>query len=292
MSDPTTFETHRDRLARLAYAMLGSSADAEDAVQETWIRWQRSAPQDVLEPVAWLTRVCSRVALDRLRQLRRRREEYPGTWLPEPLIDDPVDASTPAELDESVSVALLLLLERLTPTQRAAFLLHDVFGHEFDEVARMLDTSATSCRKAASRARSFLEQERPRFTPRQDEHARLLSAFHAASREGDEAALRALLSPDAVLHADAGGKARAAAIPVRGARAIARFVLRVGVLGRHDDSARRTELRRFNGAPGWLVFEGERLVTALAFDVHDGRIRALFAHRNPDKLAAFAGLSR
>ena len=277
------FARERSYLVRLAYRMLGSVADAEDAVQDTYLRWQAAGEPALDTPRAWFTRTCTRLCLDRLKSAHRTREQYVGEWLPEPFVDD---SETRAVLDESLSMALLATIERLTPAERAAFLLHDVFDYGFDDIASMLDLSPANCRQLATRARRHLAGERVRGPRDADTVQRLGQAFFAAIRGGDIAGLQAVLSEDVVLRADGGGKVSAARRPVEGRTAVLRFLAAIFMRGNAPDLEVRE--RWFNGAPGMLIVDGERPVSAFHFNVRDGRIAGIFVQRNPDKLCGFA----
>jgi RNA polymerase sigma-70 factor (ECF subfamily) len=274
------FEAQRPRLKRLAYRMLGSVAEAEDAVQDAWLRWTR-AEEAVADPAAWLVRATSRLCIDRLRAVRAQREAYRGPWLPEPLIEEmSVD---PVERAEDVSVAFLLALERLSPLERAVFLLHDVFDEDYAEVAETLGRNEAAVRQLAARARAHVQDARPRFTVSQDEAARLTSAFVAAAGRGDMAALSALLARDAVMITDGGGKRKAAMRKLCGPEDIVGLLK--GLAWRHDGWL-QGDLRpaRINGYPGF-VLAGADGPTTIAFQPGaDGRIEAIYVMRNPDKL--------
>lgn len=288
LPDPhvAAFEAQRSLLTGVAYRMLGSVSDAEDMVQETWLRWNRTDAAGVEEPRSWLVTVVSRLCLDRLKSARVQREQYYGTWLPEPLVEQSVPQPA-AQVDESVSIALLLVLEKLSPTERAGFLLHETFGYTFEEIARILDKSPAACRQLVSRARERVRAEKPRFPATNGEHEELLKRFLAACRAGEMEPLMSLLSESAALYADGGGKATAVPKVLLGPQAVARFFTS---LATHPQSPAQSENRftMFNGAPGVLVYTEGRLVTALALEIHDGRIEAIYAHRNPDKLREFA----
>ncbi len=280
-----TFERSRGILEGLAYRMLGSFAEAQDIVQETYIKWRDADPTEIRDQRAWLVTVCSRLAINALQSARARREHYVGAWLPEPLLDDrSSQPDTALEVDESVSMALLLALERLAPAERAAYLLHDVFGYGFEELAEVLGKSNAACRKLASRARVRLQTGPRRFETTAEDHRRLVSAFIAAARAGELAHLRSLLSESVELHADGGGKV-AAAGRLRGPTQVAEFFVR---LWRHF-AASGTEIvvepRWLNGAPGALLFEDGVLATVISLSVRNGAIERVFAQRNPDKLA-------
>lgn len=278
------FAEQRPRLFGLAYRMLGSVADAEDVVQDAFLRWQEAVEREtpVESPSAYLTTIVSRRCLDELRSARRRREEYVGPWLPEPLLtDEGLDPARTTELTDTLSTAFLVVLEALSPGERAAFLLHDVFGYGYEELARILGRGEPACRQLVARARRRLAERRPRFDVSPDEHARLLDEFlHAASR-GDLDGLVGLLAEDAVLQADGGGVARAARHPIYGADRVARWVL--GVLEKASSTA-RFEVAPVNGLPGIVMRDGDALVSVASLDVRDGRIQGIYVVANPDKL--------
>ena len=276
------FEPHRRRLQALAYRMLGETAAAEDAVQDAYLRWHDADRAGIGNPQAWLVAVCTRLCVDRLRTLKRQREAYVGPWLPEPVAADPDDA---VELAESLSLAFLLALERLTPSERAALLMHDVFEADYAEVARALGRGEEACRQLVSRARRRVAEGKPRFAARREDAERLARRFSDAVAAGDREALMALFAPEATLVADGGGKVIAALNTIAGADRIARFL--VGVR-RKQPRGLRIEATRVNGMPGFLAWAGERPYSATALDVREGRIVRVFAIRNPDKLARFA----
>jgi len=284
ITDPhaAEFESHRDLLMGVAYRMLGSVSDAEDMVQEAWLRWRDTG--SVESPRAWLVRTVSRLCLDRLKSARVQREHYYGTWLPEPLVDSLAEPPS-GVVDESVSIALMLVLEKLTPTERAGFLLHDVFGYSFDEIAGILEKSEPACRKLVSRARERVRAEKPRFAATQAEHEDLLHRFMTACRGGEMEPLMHLFSEGVALYSDGGGKATAVPKILSDPDVIARFFIRIV----QDLEARYYELRptHFNGAPGVLFLVGGTLVTALSLDIREGKIHAIYGHRNPDKLREF-----
>ncbi|MGA2129148.1 MAG: sigma-70 family RNA polymerase sigma factor [Xanthobacteraceae bacterium] len=278
------FEPHRRRLTGLAYRMLGSLTEAEDIVQEAFLRWHAVDRATVADPRAYLSRVVARLCLDQLKSARVRRETYVGPWLPEPVIDAAALApDTASEYADDLSVALLLTLERLSPLERAAFLLHDVFEVDFPEVARALDRSEAACRQLAARARAHVRQSRPRFAATDEDVARLTDAFHAAVLAGDVPGLAQLLAEDAVLYSDGGGKRSAALNPIRGRDKIIRFY--VGLARKRGrPKLRSVRQARINGMPGFIIVDGEGEVETLALDIRDRRIAALYLVRNPDKL--------
>ncbi len=282
MSDEATtlFETHRRYLRGVAYRMLGSVSDADDVVQEAFLRWHATDSSAVAEPRAYLLRVTTRLCLDHLKSARVRRESYVGMWLPEPLPTgsdaDGLDAM------QDVSVALLVALERLSPLERAAFLLHDVFDVDFASVAQALERSEVACRQLAARAREHVQRDRPRFETTRAASERVMSAFHAALVSGNIEALSDLLAQDAVLYTDGGGKRLAALNPIYGAPKIMRFVR--GITNKAGlpppESMERLDL---NGLPGLLVRAPDGL-QSVTLEIHGDRIAAIYLVRNPEKL--------
>jgi RNA polymerase sigma-70 factor (ECF subfamily) len=266
--------------------MLGSVTDAEDMVQETWLRWTGTDPNAVETPRSWLVTVVSRLCLDRLKSARVQREHYYGTWLPEPLVEQSA-ASNNAQVDESVSIALLLVLEKLSPVERAGFLLHEVFGHTFEEIAEILGRPAANCRKLVSRARERVRAEKPRFSTTGREHEELLKRFLNACRAGEMEPLMELFDDSISLHSDGGGKASAVTEVLTGRETVARFFIKV-IRGR-DAAGEPYQVRfsSFNGAPGVVFVSKGHPDTAMSLEIREGRIAAVFAHRNPDKLRRF-----
>jgi RNA polymerase sigma-70 factor, ECF subfamily len=294
-TDPSaSFEPHRRRLLGLAYRMLGSMAEAEDAVQETYLRWHDADRARVDEPKAFLMTTITRICLDVLKSARVRREEYVGPWLPDPVTDTAAlapDAQT--ELAEDLSIALLLALERLSPLERAAFLLHDVFDYSFAQVADALDRNEAACRQLAARARTHVREVRPAgaIPPRavssvDPKHAALVSAFLTASRSGDVDGLMRMLARDAKVVTDGGGKVAAALNVIEGADRVAAFLAGAVRKGWTDDLSVRFDM--VNGLPGLLVSGPGGLVQTNAFEIEDGAIKAIYVVRNPDKLKHLA----
>jgi RNA polymerase sigma-70 factor (ECF subfamily) len=287
-TDPSaTFEPHRRRLLGLAYRMLGSMAEAEDAVQEAYLRWHDADRDQVAEPRAFLITTTTRICLDVLKSARVRREEYVGPWLPDPVTDTAALApDTQTEMAEDLSVALLLTLDRLSPLERAAFLLHDVFDYSFTQVAAMLGRNEAACRQLASRARTRVRDSRPLtradMTSVDAKHADLVSAFITASRSGDVATLTRFLASDAKLVADGGGKVSAALNVIEGADRVAAFLVGAVRKGWTDDMTVRFEM--INGLPGLLVIEPHGLVQTTAFEIEGDVVNAIYVVRNPDKL--------
>jgi RNA polymerase sigma-70 factor, ECF subfamily len=296
MPNPSdSFEPYRRRLLGLAYRMLGSMADAEDAVQETYLRWHAADRDKVLNPRAFLMTTTTRICLDMLTSARARHEEYVGPWLPEPVLDTAALApDSHTELAEDLSIALLLTLDRLSPLERAAFLLHDVFDFSFSEVATALERKEAACRKLATRARAHVRAARPRGATAPTalageidaKHAQLLSAFAAAAQSGDLEALTRLLASDVRVVTDGGGKVPAALNVIEGADKVARFL--VGATRKHPGAWWRDDFTmRFaviNGLPGVIVEAPEGAVQTAAFEIEGNVVRAMYVVRNVDKL--------
>jgi RNA polymerase sigma-70 factor (ECF subfamily) len=274
------FDPLRPGLVRVAYRMLGSVADAEDVVQDAFLRWLDVDRDAVREPAAFLRRIVTRLCLDRLRSLRRERETYIGTWLPEPVVESGED-----EMDD-VTLPLLMALERLSPLERAAFLLHDVFGLGFDEVATTIERDEAACRQLASRARAHIRAERPRFPVAKERGLAIAEAFFAASRNGEMERLRALLAADVTVYGVGGGKVTAHGPPVAGLEAVMRLLAAFAPVFAKN----RSRLLRYgfiNGLPGFVTTESGVLQTT-ALDIEDGRIVAVYVVRNPEKLKHMA----
>jgi len=276
------FEARRPRLIRLAYRMLGSLGEAEDAVQDAWLRWQGADQSAIADPEAWLASTTTRLCIDRLRAEKTRREAYRGPWLPEPLIEELTE--DPLERAEEVSVAFLLALERLSPLERAVFLLHDVFEADYAAVAETLGRSEAACRQLASRARDHVRDARPRFTVDQAEAARLAIAFMQAATNNDLEGLKSLLAEDAVLISDGGGKRAAALRPLVGPDDIAGLFR--GLNWRHDWSAEAelVRLARINGYLGVVLKTPDGPATIAFQPDGRGKIAAVYMVANPDKL--------
>lgn len=275
------FEEHRSHLIRVAYGTLGSVAGAEDVVQEAWLRLARQEdPEEILDLRAWLTRVTARLALDQLDRAHVRKERYVGSWLPEPLVDDaapdPVDTVT---LDESVSMALMVVLESLSPAERTAFVLHDVFGHTFEEVGEVVGRSPAAVRQLASRARKHVDQGRPRFPASREEQTEIVGAFAAAVSGGDLEQLIGVLDPDVVWTSDGGGHVPAVRDPLHGAERVAQVLL-----GFAKRPFRGGRLAMINGAPGLVMSDPDGVLTVMSFTLDAGQIVAIDTIRNPEKL--------
>ena len=275
-----SFEELRPYLFAIAYRMLGSAADAEDIVQEAFLRWQR-AP-DAAQPKPYLSKVVTRLCIDHLRSARVRRETYVGPWLPEPLLTDTSDDLEAVERTDSLSMAFLVLLETLSPIERAVFLLREVFGYDYPDVAEVVGKSEANCRQIAHRAKEHVEARRPRFAAEKRKQQELMSAFFEASASGDLERLRSLLTEDAVLWSDGGGKVRAARRPIEGRDKVARFI--VGIVSKAGEDL-SIQVAEVNGQPGFVAFQSGRLGTVAALDVSDNGIHAVRVVANPDKLA-------
>ncbi|MEW6437296.1 MAG: sigma-70 family RNA polymerase sigma factor [Pseudomonadota bacterium] len=278
-----TFEAHRAALIGLAYRMLGSRAEAEDVVQDAYLRWHDADRAAVEQPRNYLGTVVTRLCLDRMKSARARREVYVGPWLPEPIVDETLDAEAAGDLAHDLSVALMLLLERLSPLERASFLLHDVFGLDFAEVARVLDRGEAACRQLAARARAHIEDGRPRFAASSEEGRRLAAAFMRAAQSGDTAMLAEILAHDAILYPDGGGKRTAPLNPIYGADNILRFFAGIAQKNAALLSA-QWRAATVNGLAGHVIREQDGTMNTMAFAPRDGRIAAIYLMRNPDKL--------
>jgi RNA polymerase sigma-70 factor (ECF subfamily) len=274
-----SFDPHRPRLTRVAYRMLGSVADAEDVVQEAYLRWHAADRASVAEPEAWLRRVVTRLCLDVLKSARRKREVYVGPWLPEPVVEPEQEA-----LADDITLPLMLALERLSPLERAAFLLHDVFGAPFEEIAETIDREPAACRQLASRARTHVRAAKPRFEMPKDRGMQIAEAFFTASRSGDMTRLRSLLKEDVAFYSDGGGVRPAAFRVVQGAEDVIKIQ---GAIARHLAEAGGSalvSLSLINGLPGFVTREPDGMLQTTAFLIEDGAIAAIYIMRNPEKL--------
>ncbi|MGY5811624.1 sigma-70 family RNA polymerase sigma factor [Rhizobium sp. LEGMi198b] len=279
----TTFFELRPRLVRLAYRMLGSVADAEDIVQDASLRWLATDRSSVREPAAFLRIIVTRLCLNELKSARRRRESYVGSWLPEPIFD-PEDG----DAADDITLPLMLALERLSPLERAAFLLHDVFGMDFDDVASAIGREAPACRKLASRARAHVAETRPRFAVGREQGLKLATAFFTASRTGDMAALQALLSEDVVVYADGGGKVPTSRRPHIGLAAVMLLHEQLARIFRTQPS-QLIHYAVIDGLPGFVTVEGGNVAQTTALHIEQEKIVAIYCTRNPDKLQHIIG---
>jgi RNA polymerase sigma-70 factor (TIGR02957 family) len=279
------FARHRNLLFTVAYEMLGSASDAEDVVQETWLRWADVDHAVVRDPRAYLVRIVTRQALNRLRTLARRREEYVGEWLPEPLLTSP-DVAADVELAENLSIAMLTVLETLGPAERAVFVLREVFDMPYDEIAEAVGKSPAAVRQIAHRARDHVAARRPRMSVSTTEQQDAVERFLAAVRHGDLQGLLDVLAPDVVVVADGGGLVSAARRPIKGAERVAAFL--IAAAGSTDFEVKAVWL---NGSPASQIEIDGRLDTAVRLTVEGGRITHIYAIRNPHKLAGLQGIA-
>ncbi|WNI26048.1 RNA polymerase sigma-70 factor [Streptomyces sp. ITFR-16] len=288
-TETDVFEEHRPFLTGVAYRMLGRIADAEDVVQEAWLRWSAGTREDVREPRAFLVRIVTRLAVDRLRQLRTRREAYVGPWLPEPLVTDfgptVADTAERAVLADSVSVAVLVVLESLSPLERAVFVLREAFGFPYGEIAATLDRSEAAVRQLAGRARRHVEERKPRYDVDPVQRRDLTERFLAAAAGGDIEDLLVLLAPDVRLVGDSGGKSKAPLRILESADKVGRFLHAVAHDQLSDMEVRHLEL---NGGPAVLILSGGKPDSVFQLDIRDGVIQCVYIVRNPDKLITLA----
>ncbi len=270
-----SFDPMRPLLTRVAYRMLGSVADAEDVVQDAFIRWLGTDRSEVREPAAFLRRTVTRLCLDQIKSARRQRETYVGPWLPDPLVEE--------EEEDDVTLPLMLALERLSPLERAAFLLHDVFGVEFDEVAKTIDRDPAATRQLAARARTHVRDARPRYKLEKEQGLQIANAFFAASRSGDMAALGAMLAADVGLWSDGGGKRPAVTEPVFGYDIVLKLHRSLAVLfGKYGSTL--VHAGTINGLPGFVTREADGKLQTTALEIEDGKVVGIYVMRNPDKL--------
>jgi len=283
-----SFETYRTYLFSIAYRMLGSAMDAEDMVQETYLRYQATPPKDAIRSLkAYLTTILTRLCMDQLQLARRKREQYVGPWLPEPILTaetgETGDPEKRVEMEESISLAFLVLLEQLQPFERAVFLLREVFAYEFAEIATMLDKSEAACRRSFSRAKLHLRAHRPRFPASPQIHRQLLSGYFQAVQTGEMTPLMNLLSENVILWTDGGGKTKTAALrPIRGRDAVARMSLGTK---RFWPENYRVELEEVNGQAALIIRAGEKAFSVLTIEVEQGQIQTIRVIANPEKLA-------
>jgi RNA polymerase sigma-70 factor (TIGR02957 family) len=294
------FDEHRSLLIAVAYRILGSVTDAEDTVQEAWLRWSGVNPSDVRDPRAFLVRVTTRLAIDRLRRAKIRRESYVGPWLPEPILTGR-DVAEDVALAESVSMAMLVVLETLSPLERAVFVLREAFGLRYAEIADILGRKEEAVRQLGRRARDHVQERRSRFDTDESEQRRVTERFLEATSTGDLEALMAVLSPEVTLVADGGGRALAPRRPIRGAEKVAVFLLAATTEERMARFLRsvgsepivadlRVRVAPVNGGPGILVVSGDKPISALVLDVSDGVVGTIHLVANPEKLAGVRGI--
>lgn len=282
MTDPVeVFEGERGRLISIGYRMLGSVTEAEDAVQDCWLRWQGVDKDSVRTPAAWLTTAMTRLCIDRLRAAKTIRETYVGPWLPEPVVVTEDPSPDRAEMAEGLTMALLIVMETLSPSERAAFILREAFDYDYDAIAGVLDSSVVNARKLVSRARARVEDGAPRETPEPDIAIRLAAAFGQAAGQGDMTALEALLHEDVLLRSDGGGKVLAALNPIYGRDKVIRFLL-----GLEKKAAGSLSLgfATVNGGPGFIIRNGDKVHAVASLTTDRGRISNIDIVRNPEKL--------
>lgn len=272
-----TFEPLRSKLTRIAYRMLGSISEAEDVAQEAFLRWMGADRGTVREPEAYLRRIVTHLCLDQLKSARHRREIYVGPWLPEPIVAEPKD-----DLDD-FTLPLMLALERLSPLERAAFLLHDVFDVGFDEIVEIIGRDVATCRQLASRARTHVRAARPRFSLSKEQGLEIAEAFFQASRSGDMQRLQELLASDVVAYTDGGGKVRAPTVPVVGQDSVLQLHAALAAIYR-EHSSRLMRHGLINGLPGFITVEVGDVLQTTALQIEDGKVAAIYVVRNPDKL--------
>jgi RNA polymerase sigma-70 factor (TIGR02957 family) len=292
------FDEHRDLLISIAYRVLGSVTDAEDTVQEAWLRWSKVDPAEISNPRAFLVRVTTRLAIDRLRRAKARRESYVGPWLPEPILTD-TDVAEDVALAESVSMAMLVVLETLSPLERAVFVLREAFGMPYTEIGEVIGRKEEAVRQLARRARDHVQERRTRFEADQTEQHRVTEHFLEAASSGDLEALMGVLAPGVTLVADGGGRALAPRRPVRGAEKVARFLLAVATeeksarflesIGAEPVADLRVYPAQVNGGPGVVITSQGRPVSALLLDVADGAVQTIHLVASPEKLAGVHG---
>jgi RNA polymerase sigma-70 factor (ECF subfamily) len=283
MQPETQFEEYRPLLFSLAYRMLGTRSDAEDIVQEAWLRWRSAPVEEVRAPKSYLTTVVARLSLDSLKSARRKRETYVGEWLPEPLVEPP--GTSAVEMAESLSLAFLHILETLTPDQRVAFLLREVFDADYADIAAALQTSESNCRQLIARARKHIRDRRPRFPVDRTRQQSVLRQFLFACQTGDPSQLLPLLSPAVEMHSDGGGKVAATINPIYGADKVQRFFK--GLANKGVGAGITVQWVTVNGDPGALLMQGEKPSTVVSIHLNDaGQIHRIFLVSNPDKLPA------
>ena len=288
MDDAHIFQQHRSKLFGIAYRMLGTVSDAEDVLQDAWLRYAVADKHDLRSTEAFLATVVTRLCLDRIKSAQAQREVYVGEWLPEPLMADrPPELNDPADhmadLD-SISYAFVVLLQQLSPEERAVFLLREVFDYGYDEIAAFIDKSEDACRQLFSRAKRHIAENRPRIATTPEEHQRVLASFLQAMSTGDLSGLMQLMSADVTMVSDGGGKASAATKPLYGPDHVARFMHGLTRLASNTQIVWSSEMALVNGRPALVIREDGRVTTVISFDISDGAIHGIYSMRNPDKL--------
>ncbi len=278
------FESHRSYLFGIAYRMLGSVVDAEDILQDAYLRWQATNLNEVQSVKSYLTTIVTRLCIDQLRSVQSQREQYIGPWIPEPLLMDNPSRIDPVELSDSLSIAFLMLLEKLSPVERAVFLMRDVFSFDYPEIAQVVDKSEANVRQILSRAKQHLASDQPRFNVKPEQQQEVFGQFILACQSGDLDQLLGLLAEDAVMYSDGGGKVVAATRPISGADPVGRFLL--GIIKKAPPGT-TFQPTLVNGNPGVVIKRDERVESILTLRVDEGLVRDIFAVRNPDKLTRF-----
>ncbi len=282
------FNQYRSLLFALSYRMLGSVMDAEDMVQETFLRWQQVSKQNVKSAKAYLTKITTRLCIDQLRSARVRREQYVGSWLPEPIVtESSTDPTKMVELADSLTIAFLFLLERLSPLERAVFLLREAFGYDYQEIGQIVEQKPANCRQIARRARQHLANQRARFQTSSQQQKQLTQKFMNASQRGDLQGLLDLLNKDITLWSDGGGQVVACLKPLHGAAKVAGFLRAINRRGQKLGFNYDLEMVQVNGQPGIIYKLGSNTETVVAMDIKDNQIFSLYFMRNPNKLASF-----
>ncbi len=277
------FEDHRQLLFGIAYRMLGTVMDAQDLVQDTFLRWQQSSPAEVQSTRAWLTTVITRLCINHLKSARIQREIYVGPWLPEPIVAEPEPEQLEnSRLADSLSLAFLILLESLTPTERAVFVLREVFNYEFSDIAPIVEKAESNCRQILARARKRIGERQPRFDASVEDAERLIQRFGQVMQNGNVEELLQLLAKDVVLVSDGGGKARAVLRPIYGRDRVARLL--IGAKRKFGSKTQVTREARINGLPGMISVEDGPVLRVVALGIREGQIHSLFIITNPDKL--------
>jgi RNA polymerase sigma-70 factor (ECF subfamily) len=279
--DTQTFESYRPLLFSIAYRMLGSAMEAEDMVQEAYLRYKNVEESDLKSPKAYLTTIVTRLCLDQLKSAKTQRENYFGTWLPEPLLTGPSPTAIVGDY-ETISMAFMVLLENLSPIERAVFLLRDVFDYTYAEIAPIVGKSEANCRRYYHLAKQYLTERRPRFEPSSDEQHKLLASFMQVVTTGDVEGLTHILAEDVAVYGDGGGKVPAAPRPIVGRELVTRFILGISRLYTNDIGV---EMREVNGTPSLLFWQRENLIILMNFTIVDNHIKAIRSILNPDKLA-------
>lgn len=285
MTNPAEiFEQYRPLLFHLAYGMLGRVTQAEDAVQEAYIRWQKQDTGQIRSPKAWLSKVVNRICLDEIKSAKNRREEYIGPYLPEPVLEaETLSPEDELELAESISMALFVVLDELTPVERAVFLLREVFDYEYADIAGIINKSEQNCRKIAQRSREKVHENRPGFERNRDDQYKLVNSFIDAVKEGDLTEIESMLAEEAILYSDGGGKVLAARKPIVSAANIARFL--AGIQKKNGSKGNwRIEFRDINGETGMIMWLDNQIYNTWAFHIEKGKIQSIYVVLNPEKL--------